>query len=442
MNHTNFHHFKNIMAQEPIIYTYPCSQFMLDGYKIFRNHRTKRGGGVLAYLSSRLPSKKLKLSRTFTTLEALVIESKFGKHDEVIMGLYRPPKAAGMDYYFRLENDLNDIVTWATSQKQFVIITGDLNLNRLKPDEIEGKIQHDLEDIHELSCLINNPTRITDTSRTLIDVIFTNLINKPEIFKESDVYDPELSDHRMVYAVTRENAIHYPSKVISFRSFKNLNEDELLKDLSVAPRQVGNIFYSVDDRYFYWSKLVNDVLDNHAPKKKLRVWSRDVGYMTPEWKKAIRMKRKYTKKFAKDPSQENLINKNKWRNTATKLRRRAIKEYWKTKTKSSGSNPRDFFKVFKPFLDSKAPGTDNNVINLDFNDSIIQDQTKVANCLVDYFTTVANDIGDPHKLSPTEEELKDHKSIQNMRKVATTNGVQFKFLNINVKEVTRALETK
>ena len=326
----------------------------------------------MAYLSSRLPSKKLKLPRTFTTLEALVIESKFGKHDVVIMGLYKPPKAAGMDYYLRLENDLNDIVTWATSQKQFVIITEDLNLNRLKPDEREGKIQRDLEDIHELSCLINKPTRITNISRTLIDVILANQIIKPEMFKESDVYDPGFSDHRMVYEVTRENAIHYPCKVISFRSVKNLNEDKLLKDLSVAPWHVGNIFDSVDDRYFYWSKLVNDALGNHALQKKLRVWSRDVQYMTPEWKTAIRMKRKYTKKFAKDPSQENLINKNKWRNTATKLRRRAIKEYWKTKTESSGSNPRDFFKkVFKPFLDSKARGTDDNVINPDFNDSII-----------------------------------------------------------------------
>ena len=97
--------------------------------------------------------------------------------------------------------------------------------------------------------------------------------------------------------------------------------------------------------------------------------------------------------------------------------------------------------MFKPFLDSKALRTDNNVINLDFNDSIIQDQTKVANCLVDYFTTVANNIGDPHMLSLMEEELKDYKSVQNVCKVATTNGVQFKFRNFNVKEFTRALET-
>lgn len=118
------------------------------------------------------------------------MNQRSAKHDVVIMELYRPPKAAGMDYYLRLENDLNNIVTWATSQKQFVIITGDLNLNRLKPDEREGKIQGDLEDIHELSCLINKPTRITDTSRTLIDFILTSLTNKPEIFKKKRCLRP------------------------------------------------------------------------------------------------------------------------------------------------------------------------------------------------------------------------------------------------------------
>ena len=40
-----------------------------------------------------------------------------------------------------------------------------------------------------------------------------------------------------------------------------------------------------------------------------------------------------------------------------------------------------------------------------------------------------------------EEELNDHKSVQNIRKVTTTNGAQFKFRNFNVEEVTRALET-
>lgn len=65
------------------------------------------------------------------------------------------------------------------------------------------------------------------------------MTNKPERFKESDDYDLGLSDHTMVYAETRENEIHYPSKIILFRIFKNLKVNELLKDLSIAPWHVG-----------------------------------------------------------------------------------------------------------------------------------------------------------------------------------------------------------
>ena len=74
----------------------------------------------MAYFSSKLPSKKLKLPRKFGTIEPLVIQSTFGRHDAIVMGLYRTPKALGVDYYVRLENELNDIITWASLQKQLV----------------------------------------------------------------------------------------------------------------------------------------------------------------------------------------------------------------------------------------------------------------------------------------------------------------------------------
>ena len=58
----------------------------------------KGGGGVMAYVSSSLSSKKLKLPRNFTGI-------KFGRHDAIVLGIYRPPKAVGKDYY--LESDLH-----------------------------------------------------------------------------------------------------------------------------------------------------------------------------------------------------------------------------------------------------------------------------------------------------------------------------------------------
>ena len=60
----------------------------------------------------------------------------------------------------------------------------------------------------------------------------------------------------------------------------------------------------------------------------MRVRERDVPYMTTEWKKAIRKKRKYAREFSKNRNDENLALKRKWRNEATRQRRIAIKEYW------------------------------------------------------------------------------------------------------------------
>ena len=94
----------------------------------------------MAYISDTLPSKRLGLPRKFTTIEPLVIQSKFGRHDVVIVGICRPPRPIGNNYHVTLEKDLNDLTSWASVQKSLLVITGDLNLDRLRPLSREGKI--------------------------------------------------------------------------------------------------------------------------------------------------------------------------------------------------------------------------------------------------------------------------------------------------------------
>ena len=120
---------------------YPNRQFALNGYNIYRNDRAKGGGGVMAYISEKLRSKKLSLPMEFKTLDFLVIESKFGSRDVVLVGLYRPPKSAGKNYYTTVEKEPHGLIAWVSLQKSFVIIAGDLNLDRLKPEMREGKIR-------------------------------------------------------------------------------------------------------------------------------------------------------------------------------------------------------------------------------------------------------------------------------------------------------------
>ena len=138
--------------------------------------------------------------------------------------------------------------------------TGDLNLDRLPPLWRDGKILCDLEDTHGLICVITRPTRITNNSQTLIDVNFTN---KPELFKDCGVCEVGISDHALVYGLMKERNGFYESKVLTVRSYKEQNEQQLRMDLDMAPWHVSTIFDSIDDQHSYWHTLLARIINNY-----------------------------------------------------------------------------------------------------------------------------------------------------------------------------------
>lgn len=79
------------------------------------------------------------------------METTIAGKDILVMGIYRPPKPVGKEYFTKLANELNDLLMWALTSRQHVIITGDLNLDRLRPDKREGKLLLDLEEVYNLT---------------------------------------------------------------------------------------------------------------------------------------------------------------------------------------------------------------------------------------------------------------------------------------------------
>lgn len=168
--------------------------------------------------------------------------------DLLLIGIYRPPKAIGKNYFSELEDELHVLTTWATQEKQTVIITGDLNLDRMKSNRTECKILTDLEEVHGLECLIKDPTHTTDSTETLIDVILTN---NPDLFEQSGVVFPEISDHGLIYGLMKEKVHQDQSKIIAFRITKRLHVEKLNDDLETAPWHICEIFDDVDDKHFF-----------------------------------------------------------------------------------------------------------------------------------------------------------------------------------------------
>ncbi|CAB4005512.1 Hypothetical predicted protein [Paramuricea clavata] len=71
----------------------------------------------------------------------------------------------------------------------------------------------------------------------------------------------------------------------------------------------------------------------------------------------------------------------------------------------------------------------------------VKDQTKVAECFVEYFTKIACEIGDPELLELFEEQLYDYKSVESIRNhKEIDNSPKFRFGKVRQDEVQLALE--
>jgi len=77
----------------------------------------------------------------------------------------------------------------------------------------------------------------------LIDLILTN---QPELFSNCGVYNPEISDHALIYRFIKVKVKPQKGRIIKFRSKRNFDWEHYKQDLSHVPWHVGEIFHTVN----------------------------------------------------------------------------------------------------------------------------------------------------------------------------------------------------
>ena len=131
---------------------------------------------------------------------------------------------------------MQDLLTaFAEASKRFGLtsfyLMGDMNYNMASMSDTNSHLLSDITDLYGLHQLINEPTRVTDTTSTLIDLIYTNY---PDKVVCSGVCHVSISDHSLIFAY-RKLSIGVASKrhnTIKYRSFKNFSRDYFRSDIA------------------------------------------------------------------------------------------------------------------------------------------------------------------------------------------------------------------
>jgi hypothetical protein len=179
-------------------------EVQIPGYQMLRADRpniktyNKRGGGVLTYVKEEYTI--IKQNNSFShSVKVQSIQFTISKQyikPILIMALYRVSDTPAR-FIDELENEIN------INREREIYVIGDLNINQLSFKE---NVLRPLLQRTSMKQLINQPTRITEESRSLIDVIITT---NPECNKVSGVLRCAAPSSTMTSYTLFENIENY-----------------------------------------------------------------------------------------------------------------------------------------------------------------------------------------------------------------------------------------
>lgn len=321
----------------------------IQDYELYYSNRDKiKGGGVGCYVNSSLKCKRrTDIEKLDKEIEHLWLEIPGqNKHSKLLIGvIYRSNKFfTANEWIDRFENLLSKIKIICDFP---VLISGDFNINMLDSEKREVKEFQSTLTQFNLDQLINNPTRTTEKSSTLIDLIITDQKN---IVKESGVLPcTNISDHDGVYAILKIKLPRYEQRFKYIRSEKTFNQGDFIQDMSRVP---FHVVYGIDDpelQLDIFNQLFTSCLNEHAPLKKIKVDRPPAPWMQKSEIKKTILERNDLRKQAHKTSDPVLWNKfRELKNLSKKKIRQAKTEYYRKALNSP--KPKEVWKIINSIL--------------------------------------------------------------------------------------------
>lgn len=233
----------------------------VDRYTFIRQDRLgRRGGGVGMFIKNDINFNIL-FRESSEYVDHIWIKILLQKTCYVIGNLYRPPNSNSGHFFNSFEDTLTDIYT----NYEHITCLGDFNINMLDLDSELCTRLNSIIDVFSLRQLICEPTRISNTSISLIDLIFTNVENVIEV----GVVDALIADHFAVFCKIELSRNKCLVETFSFRALKSINFENFQNDLESIPWHYIYDMDRIDDKVDFLNKNIIQLFDKHAPIKTL-----------------------------------------------------------------------------------------------------------------------------------------------------------------------------
>lgn len=246
----------------------------VNGFNLYRCDRSKgplsytsKGGGLLIYTSTKCTVdtttyQSLNISNPHIETQT-IIAKRLGDRSTVIVNTYRPPSGDPTLAQSHLENVLHRI-----SSERFadIYVLGDINLDhsRSKRTTPTKNLIH-MFNVHGLSQKITSPTRISKTTKSIIDVVYV----KSDKIISPFILPLALSDHYLVGCSRHLSYRKDPKSEFYGRSYRHYTFDEAEAYYTSLDK---SLIYHCNDVNLVWKILYQFILNcanKLCPVKKI-----------------------------------------------------------------------------------------------------------------------------------------------------------------------------
>lgn len=310
-NSSGFHLF--CFAESRLSHTILDSEILMPGYDTIRlDPLSPKSTGLLVYCSKALGFNRISSLESFG-IESVWIEVKIKHNSPLLIGyVYRNP-AEHVDWYDRFSSLMDAVLL----KNKETIIMGDFNIDLLNSNSKWDRYYS----IYNLEQLIDCPTRVTASTKTLIDHIY---VNTKQNIHEVCCPSSACSDHFPICLTWMKKNVKIPKtghKEIHYRSFTKFDKDLFISDLLNSNLDYVYQIRDADEAVDHWTKTFISIYNKHAP-----VSSKRVKYVTkPPW---------LTKEIEKEMHYRDCLLKKgdrdlfkRQRNKVTAMKRRAKMTY-------------------------------------------------------------------------------------------------------------------
>ena len=354
----------------------------IDGMKLLRlDRKGRKGGGCALYFAEYLHAIYRKGS-FIEGLEAIWLQVKTSSTLALFSVIYRPPD--DNLFFERINMPLEK--AWLRSENIFLL--GDFNCDfsfQGDPDNILHRNAIKLRSIFEtfnMHNMIQEATRSTISSRSLLDLFVTTT---KDLISSSGVFPLGLSDHDLIYATIRLKNKRPPPKFIKTRNYKRMDVETFKHDLECTLFHIASIFEEPDDQLWVWERLFDDISNEHAPWREIKVRSFSSPWITCEIRHKMNRRYKLFNAAISSKCPEQWSNYKRVRNEVTSDLRKAKSSYFSTifnEVKSSSAYWNLLKRATNPKVRKNIGPLKKDGGTLELTDS------GKANLMNSYFTTI------------------------------------------------------